>query len=480
MPADGTLEAQQPPQPRLSIGRRLFYTHLLVALMVAFGLGAILHWSAESELRSGLDQRLADNAALVSSALAYSGDWEALRLPSDTARPEYVVLMQRMQAMISRSPALARVLVFRRDEDGLRAVGDSLGATAGFAPGDRLPAFSGGRPLAAIDASALDGGYQGFNVLAAAEGTDGRYRVALQIRVEDIDEKLQALRTHSSIAFVLAVLAALAMSAWLAQSARKVLRRFAERFREIAEGKVGQRLDLAGNDEFVDLAGAFEEMNARLQQSQRQREGALDDLRTARDRLEQMVRERSAELERLNDMLRGEIEQRCQLEAALAEAAATDSLTRLLNRRGMLEALEHTAEQARRQKSSFVVVIGDLDHFKQINDQHGHAVGDQVLMAFSRRIKQSLRDLDVAGRWGGEEFLLLWPGIGITEAEKRANQLREVIAAAPIYQGGPQVTVSLGIAEFTGLDSLDRCLNRADRALYRAKLEGRNRVCVSL
>lgn len=479
MPADGTPEAQQPAQPRLTIARRLFYTHLLVALLVAFGLGAILHWAAESELRRALDQRLADNAALAASALGHGKEWDGLRLETDTTRPEYVALMQRMQAMIARSPALERVLVLREVEGSLKVVGDSLGRTAGLGPGDAVPALPRGRELGR-DARVIDAGFQGINVVTALAGNGERYLVALQIGVEDIDEKLRALRTNSAVAFVIAVLAALAMSRWLAQSARKVLRRFAERFREIAEGKAGQRLDLAGNDEFVDLARALEDMNSRLQQSQQQREGALADLKAARDRLEQMVRERSEELDRLNDMLRGEIEQRCQLEAALAEAAATDSLTRLLNRRGMLEALEHTAEQARRQRSSFIIVIGDLDHFKQVNDQHGHAVGDQVLMAFSRRIKQSLRDHDVAGRWGGEEFLLLWPGIGITEAEKRANQLREAIAGSPIYHGGPQVTVSLGIAEFTGLDSLDRCLNRADRALYRAKVEGRNRVCVSL
>jgi diguanylate cyclase (GGDEF)-like protein len=193
-----------------------------------------------------------------------------------------------------------------------------------------------------------------------------------------------------------------------------------------------------------------------------------------------MVRERSNELDRLNVMLRQEIEQRCQLEAALAEAAATDTMTRLLNRRGMVEALEHAAEQARRQRTSFIVAVSDIDQFKRINDQFGHWVGDQVLIALGRRLKDSLRHTDAAGRWGGEEFVLLWPGLSITEGEQRANQLREAIAAAPIYPEGPTITISIGIAEFTGLDTLDRCISRADKALYRAKTEGRNRVCVGM
>lgn len=179
-------------------------------------------------------------------------------------------------------------------------------------------------------------------------------------------------------------------------------------------------------------------------------------------------------------MLRSEIEQRCQLEAALAEAAATDTMTQLLNRRGMLEALEHAAEQARRQRNSFIVAIADIDLFKRVNDQLGHSVGDQVVIAIGRRLKSSLRHADAAGRWGGEEFLMLWPGLSITEGEKRANELRENIANGAIYPHGPQITVSIGVAEFTGLDTLDRCINRADKALYRAKTDGRNRVVVGL
>ncbi|HWS26298.1 MAG TPA: diguanylate cyclase, partial [Xanthomonadales bacterium] len=319
-----------------------------------------------------------------------------------------------------------------------------------------------------------------FNALTPLPGHSGHYQMVLRIHAEDIDSKLQALRVNSAVSFVLAVVLALGMSIWLARSAQMVLRRFAMRFRQIAEVRLDQRIDLAGNDEFVDLALALEDMAGRLQQSQREREGAVVDLQAARDRLEGMVRDRSIELDQLNVMLRSEIEQRCQLEAALAEAAATDTMTQLLNRRGMLEALEHAAEQARRQRNSFIVAIVDIDLFKRVNDQLGHSVGDQVVIAIGRRLKSSLRHTDAAGRWGGEEFLLLWPGLTITEGEKRANELREAIASGPIYPHGPQITISIGVAEFTGLDTLDRCIIRADKALYRAKTDGRNRVVVGL
>ena len=464
---------------RLTIGRRLFYTHLLVALLVAFGLGSYLHWVAEAELSSALSARLVDNAALAAEAVGL-GDWESIRTPSDTQRPEYAELTRRLGAIVERNPAIDRLLVVRKDEDHLTAVADSKGATNGYAPGDSLPAsLSGlvaGMTRARVGADALNG----FNAIAALRSDHGNYQMVLHIHADDIDGKLEKLRRNAAVSFVLAVVLALAMSRWLALSAQRVIRRFATRFREIAEGRLDHKLDLAGNDEFVDLALALDEMAGRLDESQRVRENTLVDLNAARDRLEGMVRERSIELDQLNVMLRSEIEQRCQLEAALAEAAATDTMTRLLNRRGMLEALEHAAEQARRQKGSFIVAIVDIDHFKRVNDQLGHSVGDQVVIAIGRRLKSSLGHIDAAGRWGGEEFLLLWPGLSITAGEKRANDLRESIAAGAIYPNGPTITVSIGVSEFTGLDTLDRCINRADKALYRAKTDGRNRVCVGM
>jgi diguanylate cyclase (GGDEF)-like protein len=474
MAAEAPPVPQNPPRPRLTIGRRLFYTHLLVALLVAFGLGSYLHWAAEAELKAALDQRLIDSATLAAEAIG-GGNWEAIRLPSDTQRGEYAELMQRLLTIVERNSAIERLLVARDDDGRLTAVADSLGATRGHAPGDSL-AYAGQPALVGPTAVALGN----FNAVAPLHHTSGSYRMYLTIAADDIAGKLSELRLNSAVSFVLAVALALAMSIWLARSAQRVLRRFATRFREIAEGRLDQRLDLGGNDEFADLAVALDEMAARLENSRQEREGALDDAKAARDRLEQMVRDRSAELEKLNVMLRQEIEQRCQLEAALAEAAATDTMTRLLNRRGMVEALEHAAEQARRQRTAFIVAVLDIDHFKRVNDQHGHWVGDQVLIALGRRLKSSLRPTDAAGRWGGEEFVLLWPGLSITEGEQRANQLRESIATAPIYPEGPSISISIGIAEFTGLDTLDRCISRADKALYRAKTEGRNRVCVGM
>lgn len=479
MAAVGQTALPHTSRRRLTIGRRLFYTHLLVALLVAFGLGAYLHWVAEAELSGALKARLVDNATLAAEAVGL-GEWQAIRSPSDTQRPEYAELMRQLSAIVARNAAIERLLVVREEEGKLTAVADSLGATSGYAPGDSLADAIGRIASGATQARAVASANEGFNAVTPLRSDSGKYQMLVRIPAEDIYGKLETLRVNSAVSFVLAVVLALGMSIWLARSAQQVLRRFALRFREIAEGRLDHRLDLAGNDEFVDLAVALDDMAGRLQQSQREREGALGELQAARDRLEGMVRDRTIELDQLNVMLRSEIEQRCQLEAALAEAAATDTMTQLLNRRGMLEALDHAAEQARRQKSSFIVAVVDIDLFKRVNDQLGHSVGDQVVIAIGRRLKASLRHADAACRWGGEEFLLLWPGLTITEGERRANELRENIASGSIYPHGPQITVSIGVAEFTGLDTLDRCINRADKALYRAKTDGRNRVVVGL
>jgi len=478
MAAHAAPEKPKLSRRRLTIGRRLFYTHLLVALLVAFGLGAYLQWAAEAELRRSVEVRVADSATLASQAL-HNWNWDQLSTASAVELPEYLKLKRQLASLTERNSAIQRILVMRISGSDAFVVADSLDTNARLLPGDILPELNSSllinRPLQTVVTAGA-----GINAIAAIPDTNDVYLVALQVTVDDIAGQLSELRRNAAASFVVAVVLALAMSVWLALSARRVLQRFAARFREIAEGESGHRLELRADDEFSDLAVALEDMSLRISHSQRERESALEDLKAARDRLQDMVRERSAELEKLNIMLRSEIEQRCQLEAALAEAAATDTMTHLLNRRGMLEVLDHAAEQARRQRGAFAVIIGDIDHFKRINDQYGHQVGDQVLIAIGRRFKNSLGHSDAAARWGGEEFLLLWPGLTVTEAENRANLLRESIGNGPIFAGGPQVTVSFGIAEFTGLDTVERCVNRADKALYRAKQEGRNRVHVGV
>jgi diguanylate cyclase (GGDEF)-like protein len=161
-------------------------------------------------------------------------------------------------------------------------------------------------------------------------------------------------------------------------------------------------------------------------------------------------------------------------------ASRTDSLTGLLNRRGFLEAGDGALVRARRSGKPLSVVISDIDHFKAVNDAHGHAAGDAALKQLATALRSAVRAQDAVARWGGEEFILLLPDTGLAGAAKVAESLRAAVAELPMsFQGNPVgVTLSLGVAEYDPTRNFEETIGVADAALYRAKEQGRNRVSV--
>ncbi|MFZ5426495.1 MAG: GGDEF domain-containing protein [Thermodesulfobacteriota bacterium] len=160
--------------------------------------------------------------------------------------------------------------------------------------------------------------------------------------------------------------------------------------------------------------------------------------------------------------------------ASLEQLANTDDLTGLANRRGLALAALHDIRLARRYGHPVSFVIFDLDHFKDVNDTHGHAVGDEVLAAIAARCCGVLRETDTLARWGGEEFAVLMPETGLGEAVFIAGRLRDFLRDfEPVP--GVRATASFGVAEL-GDESFEQLAARADKALYRAKREGRDRV----
>jgi diguanylate cyclase (GGDEF)-like protein/PAS domain S-box-containing protein len=175
-----------------------------------------------------------------------------------------------------------------------------------------------------------------------------------------------------------------------------------------------------------------------------------------------------------------DISRRKQLEFDLERQAHTDYLTGLANRRHFLELAEHEFAHVRRYGSGLAVAMLDLDHFKNINDSHGHQVGDIVLRTLAGLCRQMLRKVDVIGRIGGEEFAILFPKTDIQEAHEIVERLRIAIANqdVPTKESGLiRFTASIGIAAYTPSDTgIDSLMNRADKALYEAKMTGRNCV----
>jgi diguanylate cyclase len=164
---------------------------------------------------------------------------------------------------------------------------------------------------------------------------------------------------------------------------------------------------------------------------------------------------------------------------ALTELATRDELTGLFNRRHMSDLLAQQRLACQRSGGGFAVALVDLDHFKRINDTHGHAVGDCVLRAFAEQAGAAMRGTDIVGRWGGEEFVVLYPGSSAHEAGQGADRLREHVAAAVVTTPDGRAltfTVSIGLTDYRPPESVDAMLERADRAMYQAKSQGRNRV----
>jgi len=155
-------------------------------------------------------------------------------------------------------------------------------------------------------------------------------------------------------------------------------------------------------------------------------------------------------------------------------------LTGLLNRRAMEETLLAQMQRSRRTGEPFAVLMLDLDHFKTINDRHGHAVGDRALKHTAAALKAELREVDAVGRFGGEEFLVLMPGATVETALPVAERLRSALVTAPEAEGATlRLSASIGIAQWReSEEETSRLLMRADAALYQAKLRGRNCVAV--
>jgi diguanylate cyclase (GGDEF)-like protein/PAS domain S-box-containing protein len=170
-----------------------------------------------------------------------------------------------------------------------------------------------------------------------------------------------------------------------------------------------------------------------------------------------------------------------QLQQELQLMASTDPLTGLLNRRRFLEQAETEFLRSQRYRHELAVLMLDIDHFKVINDTHGHFVGDQVLIALSRTSENLLRDIDLMGRWGGEEFVFLMPETPLAGAAILAERLREELArlAVDTAAGTVRFTVSAGVVARSECDTgITDIMQRADSALYAAKHDGRNRIQV--
>jgi diguanylate cyclase (GGDEF)-like protein len=175
------------------------------------------------------------------------------------------------------------------------------------------------------------------------------------------------------------------------------------------------------------------------------------------------------------------IEESLKIEKEKAEILCrTDELTGISNRRAAFEEGMNIFKLAKRYQLSVSIIMLDVDRFKQVNDRYGHMIGDRVLVDFAHAVERNIREVDIFGRIGGEEFILILPETSGAEATRFAERLRTIVSALIVQDGqgsGFGVTCSFGVATCDdGRSSFEQVLARADSALYRAKVKGRNRV----
>lgn len=202
-----------------------------------------------------------------------------------------------------------------------------------------------------------------------------------------------------------------------------------------------------------------------------------DQLLSARKEAEQAFaaeREATDALELAQADLEAKQEQLLALNEQLQRLATTDEMTQLDNRRSFEASLEKHLALVKRNASTGGLLLLDVDHFKAINDSHGHSKGDEVLRSIGKLLRGLTRDIDTAARVGGEEFAVIMPNVGSEGAFTAAERIRHSVQAHTFKHG--QVTVSIGVTMLKEGDDRERILSRVDRALYQAKHNGRNRI----
>ena len=223
--------------------------------------------------------------------------------------------------------------------------------------------------------------------------------------------------------------------------------------------------DKAGNIKWMD--GVIEDITERKQAEER--------LQKAFDELDMRVRERTADLAEANELLIAEIAERKRAEEKLRELSETDHLTKIYNRRKLLELLGTEVAKAKRYARPLTIVMLDIDHFKKINDNYGHSIGDIVLKITTNIVGGIIRKVDIFARYGGEEFMILSPETGMEGALVMAEKIRVAVETYS-YPAGVSVTISAGVAEWSRDDSVAAFIKKVDETLYVAKNRGRNRV----
>lgn len=448
-----------------STEKKLFLSHFLAIVLVSGSIGSYFYQNAIDNLLGSLQARLKYSAALLSSAVD-PGPLDQITSSADKTLDSYQKGVAHLRGLVASNPDIAFIYVMRRDGADIRFVLDS-DPDSPAEPGElytvHVHALLAGFSQASSDRELYHDKWGTFmSGFAPLKGGGGRYVIGIDMRADEVANKLNALRTTGVLSLVFSLFLAFLFSHFLARSLVKRINALHRRCVEVGT-LTGAVLDQKG-DELDQLAVTFGDMLNRLQQSQAE--------------LEQRVVQRTTELSLANQQLKAEIDQREKIAQLLEETARTDFLTKLINRRAMHRILQSEMARVERTGGVFSLILVDIDFFKNVNDQFGHDIGDNVLIALSRVFEKSTREQDMVSRWGGEEFLILLPSTSEADAVEQAERLRQLLDSdtLQIERYPHRVTASFGVCEFAVGQSLEFLLKQADVALYQAKALGRNQV----
>jgi diguanylate cyclase (GGDEF)-like protein len=470
---------------RLAIQKKLFLSHFLAVLLVSGSIGTYFYLSAADSLMASLKNRLQNSAAMISQVVD-AGPLTEIKGPQDIQTPVYRELLHLLRSFKKANPDIAFLYLMRREGQRVVFVVDSDETKAQALPGREytnvVPALWTGFDRPSVDNQITQDEWGSFmSGYAPLKNGRGTFLVGLDMRADEVQRKFRQLRISGFLSLGASLLLAFIFSRLLSSHFNRPIRLLVSHCLAIAQGRLGERLELQTGDELDHLIGSFNTLSRHLEDSLERNRWAQSALKKGQEELEKRVEDRTRELTEVNGRLLEEIRKRRQVEDALSQAARSDPLTGLMNRRAMVERFEYQLSHYQRNGIPFAVLMGDIDHFKQINDTCGHAEGDRVLISIAGKIKENLRSQDLLARWGGEEFLILLPDTdlegGITVAEKIRLQV-----AQSDFRGekiGLALTISFGVACYTNEQSIDDCVKAADDALYRAKQQGRNRVAAN-
>jgi diguanylate cyclase (GGDEF)-like protein len=468
---------------RLTIQSKLFFSHFAAIILVSGSVGTYFYQNAIDNLNQALRSRLKNSAALISRGLNIR-DLDQIRSAADMDRPAYKQGIAELRGFVQANPDIAFVYVMRKQDDAVVFVLDSDIDDPGL-PGEvyphTIPTLIEGFLRPSVDKAITKDRWGSFlSGYSPLEAGQGSYLVGIDMYADEVAAKLKQIRLAGLLSLALSVVLAMLFSRVLSLNFTRRVMAVTDRLASIAPEHSVASVSSPG-DELGQLSDAFDQMSQRLESGRLEIEKNQQALRDARDELEQRVNERTAELMRTNQKLVEEIAERKHMEQRLEEISRTDYLTGILNRRAMTKALEDAPGSVMSEEQSFCVILIDLDHFKDINDKYGHAVGDLTLRHAVERLRNGIRENDLLARWGGEEFLIMAPQTSISEAESLAKRLCSNLAGGRVAADGVSVgiTGSFGVTRYRLGEDIDACLKRTDNALYAAKTQGRNRIVVN-